>query len=231
MYVFIYHRLNDAILYMNMLLDQTLKLKAEAHSPIHIQELRRLVMLIITETSTLTSTGLPSAVEVSAEEDGGNNTMPTMIPHTAHTDSDTDNFKHINDDTDTSGVISQVKAQNTLENKPAHTQKQHNNEQLLIKLDKLLTRMTYAVDSDSNIWDVYAVYHQCFDRGVQAKDCRVKQVCNMFMYCLYKEYCIQYISIIGTLHLYPHTKYPHTCILAVYVLIYIYTNTVSRLIN
>ena len=179
-HLYIHHRLNDAILYMNMLLDQTLKLKAEAHSPIHIQELRRLVMLIITETSTSTSTLLTSVAQETGEEEekGGNNnastTMPNTVPSTEHTDSDTD--IHINNYTDTSDIISQVKAQNTVETKPAHTQKQHNNEQLLNKLEKLLTRMTYAVDSDSNIWDVYAVYHQCFDRGVQAKDCRVKQV-------------------------------------------------------
>lgn len=163
---------------MNMLLDQTLKLKAEAHSPIHIQELRRLVMLIITETSTTSnSTILPSPAESEAPEEveGSSNNVSTTIPYTTYTE------PHAADigasDTElNSDIISQVKTQNTLETKPAHTQKQHNNEQLLIKLDKLLTRMTYAVDSDSNIWDVYAVYHQCFDRGVQAKDCRVKQV-------------------------------------------------------
>ena len=171
---------------MNMLLDQTLKLKAEAHSPIHIQELRRLVMLIVTETSTTSnSTILPSPAESEAPEEveGSSNNVSTTIPYTTYTEPHAADIEASDTDLN-SDIISQVKSQNTLEIKPTLTQKQHNNEQLLMKLEKLLTRMTYAVDSDSNIWDVYAVYHQCFDRGVQAKDCRVKQVGSMFIYCI-----------------------------------------------
>ncbi len=47
---------------------------------------------------------------------------------------------------------------------------------LMMKLEKLLQRLTTIVDGDPNLWDVYAVFYSCANQKENAKSCRVKQV-------------------------------------------------------
>ena len=146
---------NDTILYMNMLLDQSIKMKTQSQNPIHIFELRKVIMAAFEKIPTSTDT-----TDESNEDDQKQNIVNI---ESNENENKTNNNSYSRD-------IDNTNQQLIIQNKIS----------LITKLEKLLNRIvnTQGIDIDMmhSVWDATAVFYQLLKKNDQCKDCRVKQV-------------------------------------------------------
>ena len=140
---------------MNMLLDQSIKMKTQSQNPIHIIELRKVIMAAFEKIPTSTDT-----TDESNEDDQKQNIVNI---ESNENENKTNNNSYSRD-------IDNTNQQLIIQNKIS----------LITKLEKLLNRIvnTQGIDIEMmhSVWDATAVFYQLLKKNDQCKDCRVKQV-------------------------------------------------------
>ena len=177
---------SDAMFYMNMLLEQSLKLKSIKHPPVHYNELRKLVVGVFSLGNAPVASASDGDTPVITSEDATDDDLllapvsilrkPKMDGRGEDDDDDDDDgeparSRHIAAEKEAaSGQAEQAREEESL-----HARRVYH----VMKLEKLLNRLAETIDSDARLWDVMAVFSAFLNRSVEVKEYRMKEVNNI----------------------------------------------------